>query len=415
MRFVADFHLHSKYSRATSPRMEVENIDIWARKKGVQLLGTGDFTHPVWFKNLKEKLGPAESGLFKIKKTNTETRFILSSEVNCIYFQGGRFHKIHVVVLAPSFDIVRKINAKLEKVGNLSVDGRPILKLSARDLVGIVLNISKKCMIIPAHIYSPWFSLFGSRSGFNSLKECFGNYSKYIYAVETGLSSDPPMSWRNSSLDKVALISNGDSHSPENIGREANVFDTDLNYASVIDAIKSKNPKKFLYTIEFFPQEGKYYLDGHRSCNISLTPSQSKKQQNLCPSCGKPLVIGVLNRAEELSDRAKGFCPKGAIPFKCLIPLKEIIAEVLGVGGNTKKVKKEYDTLIKRFKNEFEILLNVSRKDLSTSLLSEITEGIIRARKGKVHIVPGYDGVYGKIKVFSQKERNLFSKQKTFI
>ena len=415
MRFVADFHLHSKYSRATSPRMEIENIDIWARNKGVKLLGTGDFTHPGWFKNLKEKLSPAESGLFKIKKDNTETRFILSSEVNCIYFERGKVRKIHIVILAPSFEIVGKINAKLKKTGNLAIDGRPILKLSARDLVDIVLSVSERCMIIPAHIYSPWFSLFGSRSGFNSLEECFGDYSKYIYAVETGLSSDPPMSWRNSLLDQVALVSNGDSHSPENIGREANVFNTNLNYVSVMAAIKSKNPRKFLYTIEFFPQEGKYYMDGHRSCNVSLTPAQSKKQHNLCPVCGKPLTIGVLNRTEELSDRAKGFCPKEATSFKYLVPLKEIIAEVLGVGTATKRVKKEYDALIKRFKNEFEVLLNTSRQDLSVDFKPEITEGIMRARKGKVYIVPGYDGVYGKIKVFSQKERNLFSKQKILI
>ncbi len=415
MKFIADFHLHSKYSRATSPRMEIENIDIWSQKKGVKLIGTGDFTHPGWFKGLKEKLSPAEGGLFKIRKNNTETRFILSSEINCIYLKGGRVHRIHILLLAPSFDIVKKINTKLRKFGNLSIDGRPILRLSARDLAGIVLDISKECMIIPAHIYSPWFSLFGSRSGFNSLKECFESYSKYIYAVETGLSSDPPMSWRNSSLDKVALISNGDSHSPENIGREANAFNTNLNYISVINAIKSKNPKKFLHTIEFFPQEGKYYMDGHRSCSISLTPAQSKKQKNLCPKCGKPLTIGVLNRSEELADRKEGFRLPKATPFKYLIPLKEIIAEVLGVGINTKKVKKEHELLIKRFKNEFEVLLNVSRKDLSTSLIPEITEGIIRARKGKVQIIPGYDGVYGKIKVFSQKERSLFSKQKTFI
>ncbi len=415
MKFIADFHLHSKYSRATSPRMEIENIDIWSQKKGVKLIGTGDFTHPGWFKDLKEKLSPAESGLFKIKKNSTETRFMLSSEVNCIYLKGDRVYRVHILLLAPSFDIVKKINTKLRKFGNLSIDGRPILRLSARDLAGIVLDISKECMIIPAHIYSPWFSLFGSRSGFNSLEECFEGYSKYIYAVETGLSSDPPMSWRNSSLDKVALISNGDSHSPENIGREANVFNTDLNYMSVINTIKSKNPKKFLHTIEFFPQEGKYYMDGHRSCKISLTPTQSKKQKNLCPKCGKPLTIGVLNRSEELSDRKKGFRLPKATPFKYLIPLKEIIAEVLGVGITTKKVKKEHDILIKRFKNEFEVLLNVSRKDLSVSLMPEITEGIIRARKGKVQIIPGYDGVYGKIKVFSQKERSLFSKQKTFI
>ena len=415
MKFIADFHLHSKYSRATSPRMEIENIDIWAQKKGVKLIGTGDFTHPGWFKDLKEKLSPAESGLFKIRKNNTETRFMLSSEVNCIYLKGGRAYRVHILLLAPSFGVVKKINTKLRKFGNLSIDGRPILRLSARDLVGIVLSISKECMIIPAHIYSPWFSLFGSRSGFNSLEECFEGYSKYIYAVETGLSSDPPMSWRNSSLDKVALISNGDSHSPENIGREANVFNTDLNYVSIINAIKSKNPKKFLHTIEFFPQEGKYYMDGHRSCNVSLTPTQSKKQKNLCPKCGKPLTIGVLNRSEELSDREEGFCLPRATPFKYLIPLKEIIAEALGVGITTKKVKKEHDILIKRFKNEFEVLLNVSHKDLSAKLMPEITEGIIRARKGKVQIIPGYDGVYGKIKVFSQKERNLFSKQKTFI
>ncbi len=409
MQFIADFHIHSKYSRATSKDMDLENLDKWAKIKGIEVLGTGDFTHPEWLKSLKEKLHPAERGLFKLK--NSETRFILTSEISCIYSKGGRVRKIHILIFAPDFKTVEKINTHLSWIGNLKADGRPILGLDAEELAKIVLDASQNCLIVPAHAWTPWFAIFGSKSGFNSIKECFGDYSKYIYAIETGLSSDPPMNWRLSALDKVALISNSDAHSPAKLGREANVFDTELSYFAIAEAIKSKDPQKFLYTIEFFPQEGKYHYDGHRACEIRLSPQESKKYNNICPNCGKPLTIGVLNRVEELADREQGLKPKEVIPFKSLIPLAEIIAESLGQTVGTKRVNEEYQNLIKKFGNEFEILLNASYQDLQTSTLPELAEGIKRVREGKVNIEPGYDGVFGKIRIFSQGEQKILSKQ----
>jgi len=413
MKLIADFHLHSKYSRATSRDMDLENLDKWARIKGIKILGTGDFTHPEWFKNLKEKLEPAEPGLFKLKNSLSETRFLLTSEISCVYSKKGKVRKIHIIIFAPSFDVVEKINVQLGWIGNLKSDGRPILGLDAKELAKIVLGVSEDCLVIPAHAWTPWFAIFGSKSGFDSIEECFEEYSKYIYSIETGLSSDPLMNWRLSSLDKITLISNSDSHSPQKIGREANVFDTELSYSAIIEAIKTKNPQKFLYTIEFYPEEGKYHYDGHRNCGIRLSPKETKKYNGICPICGRPLTVGVLNRVEVLSDREEGFQPEGAIPFKSLVPLEEIIADVFGVMSGTKQVKEEYENLIKKFGNEFKILLEISREDLETATLPEITEGLIRVREGKVFIEPGYDGVYGKVRIFSQGEQKTLSKQDT--
>jgi len=411
MKFIADFHLHSKYSRATSSHMDLENLDKWAKIKGIKVLGTGDFTHPEWFKNLKEKLEPAEAGLFKLKDADSQTRFILTSEISCIYSKKNRVRKIHIIIFAPSFEMVEKINTHLGWIGNLKADGRPILGLDAKELAKIVLNISQDCLIVPAHIWTPFFSIFGSRSGFDSIEECFEDYSKYIYAGETGLSSSPDMNWRLSALDKITLISNSDAHSPAKLGREANVFDTELNYQSIIETIKSKNPQKFLYTIEFFPEEGKYHYDGHRMCGISLSPAESKKYNNICPNCGRPLTIGVLNRVEQLADRPEGFKPENAIPFKSLVPLAEIIADTLGQGVGTIGVDKEYKNLIEKFGNEFSVLIDVPRPELEVVTSPEIAEGIIRVREGKVNITPGYDGVYGKIRIFSRGEQKTLSGQ----
>ena len=796
MSFIADFHIHSKYSRATSRDMDLESLDKWAKIKGIKVLGTGDFTHPEWLKNLKTKLEPAESGLLKLKKGDGGTRFILTAEISCIYSKtraaakggkedlssltNGKVRKIHILIFAPSFEAVEKINVQLCWIGNLKSDGRPILGLDAKELLKIVLNISNECLVVPGHIWTPWFSLFGSKSGFDSIEECFEEYSKYIFAGETGLScydketqvltengwkkftgvhyndkictlnlktngiefqnptkiyhyyyrgkmyrlktkridllvtpnhkllyspcdfrkapkfylkeaellfnkskrfkkdgfwsgknvqylilpavkmnwgcryysgrsrikpekripiepwlkffgfwiaegwttkgkngdynvclsnqnnallsemkkllegfgydvywekkinniirvrnfqlfhyleqfgkcsdkfvpleikslsrelleifleyyikgdghiygrngkglsatttslrlrddlqeialkigfsayfklhrkkgtpfrspgyeykriykqredswiiyfirknlhtvlpsiikkhdyveswanfkgpvfcvsvpnqviyirrngipvwcgnSDPAMNWRLSALDKIALISNSDSHSPAKIGREANVFDTELSYPAITEAIKTKNPQKFLYTIEFFPEEGKYHYDGHRLCGISLSPKESKKYNNICPHCGKPLTIGVLNRVDSLADRSEGFKPQGAIPFKSLVPLQEIIADVFGVLPGAKQVEKEYKSLIEKFGNEFEILLNASRQNLEISTLPEIAEGIERVREGKIYIEPGYDGVYGKIRIFSRGGQKTLSRQGT--
>ena len=421
MKFIGDFHIHSKYSRAVSPLMDLENLDRWAKIKGLKVLGTGDFTHPKWFEDIKKELEPAEPGLFcargasavggKLKNSDSGTRFLLTSEISCIYSKGGKVRKIHIVVFAPSIDAVEKINEKLNKIGNLHSDGRPILGLDAKELAKIVLDAHRDCLVVPAHAWTPWFSVFGSKSGFDSLEECFEDYTKYIYAIETGLSSDPAMNWRLSQLDKITLISNSDAHSLPKIGREANVFDTELSYQGIAEALKTKNKNKFLYTIEFFPEEGKYHYDGHRLCNLSLTPQQSKKYNNICPKCGKPLVIGVLNRVEKLADRPEGFLPKNAIPFKSLIPLNEVIAESIGVSVASKEVLKHYNNLIKNLGNEFKILLESTKKEIEKESLPEIAEGVVKMREGKVSIEPGYDGVYGKIKIFSDKNKSKISKK----
>ncbi len=417
MQFVADFHIHSKYSRATSKDMDLENLDKWAKIKGIKVLGTGDFTHPEWLKNLKSKLEPAGAGLFRLKskiqspKSKDETRFILTTEISCIYSKNNKVRKIHIIVFAPSFEVVEKINARLDLIGNLKSDGRPILGLDAKELARIVLDASKDCLVVPAHIWTPWFSIFGSKSGFDSVEECFEDYSKYIYAGETGLSSNPAMNWRLSNLDKIALISNSDAHSPSKIGREANVFDLPfLSYDSIIAAIRTKDRQNFLYTIEFFPEEGKYHYDGHRSCEIVLSPKESKKYNGVCPSCGKPLTIGVMNRVDALADRPIDFKPKNAIPFKSLVPLVEIIAESVGKGVGSKQVDGEYKKIIKEFGSEFKILLDATEYELASATLPEIAEGIIRVREGKVFIEPGYDGVYGKVKIFSKGEQKKISK-----
>ena len=413
MKVIADFHIHSKYSRATSPQMDLENLDKWAKTKGIKILGTGDFTHPEWFKTLKEKLEPAEPGLFRLKNTTSETRFILTVEISNIYSKAGKIRKIHNLIFSPSLEVAEKINTHLGWIGNLKADGRPILGLDSKELLKTVLNISEDCLIVPCHAWTPWFGIFGSKSGFDSIEECFEDYSKYIYSVETGLSSDPPMNWRLPALDKITLISNSDSHSPSRTGREANVFDAEISYSAIIKAIKEKDPQKFLYTIEFFPQEGKYHYDGHRICGISLSPQESKKYNNICPNCGRPLTIGVLNRVDSLAARPEGFRPQNAIPFKSLVPLTEIIADALGVMAGAKRVEEEYKNLIKKFGNEFNVLLDIPRQDLESATLPEITEGIIRVRGGRVNVEPGYDGVYGKIRIFSKGEQKNLSRQRT--
>jgi len=413
MEFIADFHLHSKHSRATSQQMDLENLDKWAKIKGILVLGTGDFIHPLWLKEIKEKLESAEPGLFKLKNSPNQTRFILTTEVSCVYFKNGKQRKIHLIIFSPSIEVCEKINNYLKLYGSLESDGRPTLNLDAKELLKIVLNISEDCLVVPAHIWTPWFSLFGSKSGFDSIEECFEEYSNYIFAGETGLSSDPAMNWRLSSLDRITLISCSDAHSPSHIGREANVFNCELSYFEIIKAIKEKDKNKFLYTIEFYPEEGKYHYDGHRNCGISISPKETKKYNGICPVCGRPLTIGVLNRVEQLADRPEGFQPENAIPFKSVIPLEEIIADALGRNPGTVEVEKEYNNLIEKFENEFNVLLKVPRFDLESVTLPEIAEGIIRAREGKVFIEPGYDGVYGKIRIFQKEEQKNVSKQGT--
>ena len=413
MKFAVDFHIHSKYSRATSPQTNLEILDKWAKIKGVKVLGTGDFTHPEWLSEIKEKLEPAEPGLFKLKKSDNSTRFILTSEISCIYSKNGKVRKIHILVFAPSLDIVEKINAQLGWIGNLKSDGRPILGLDAKELTKIVLNASQDCLVVPAHLLTPWFSLFGSKSGFDSLEECFEDYSQYIYAGETGLSADPSMLWRMPDGRRITLISNSDCHSPQKIGREANVFDTEISYQAIIEAIKAKDPERFLYTIEFFPEEGKYHVDGHADCGFYCEPEKTKKLGGRCPKCGKLLTVGVLSRIEELSNREMNPSkPERAVPFEYIIPLKELISEHLGKGKKSKAVCVMYGEMIKNA-SEFKILLDLNAIELEKIMPKVLVDGILDMRSGKVVVTPGYDGVFGKISVKGigqsrSKQENLF-------
>jgi len=411
MRFIADFHIHSKYSRATSKEMEVETLARWAKRKGISLLGTGDFTHPTYFTELRSKLEPSGNGLLQLKKGDPGVHYVLTSEVSNIYSHAGKVRRIHTLIFAPSFEVVESIRSKLGNLGKLSSDGRPIFGFSAKDLAKMILDISEECMIIPAHAWTPWFSIFGANSGFDSIEECFGEMSSHIHAIETGLSSDPEMNWRLSALDSIALLSNSDAHSPDRLGREANAFDCALDYKEIIEAIRKKDRKKLLFTIEFFPEEGKYHYDGHRDCKVILSPSQTKAGKYLCPKCQKKLTIGVLHRVEELADRPEGFIPKNAIPSIHLIPLEEIIAAALGQRVGTKAVEMEYERLVEKGGCEFRILLDASPEELASFVPRKILEGIIRMRQGKVSIIPGHDGVYGQITLFPEKREEQESKE----
>jgi len=400
MKFIADFHIHSKYSRATSKDMDVEHLVEWSKIKGINLIGTGDFTHHLWLEELKSKLESKGNGLYIYKKVN----FILTSEISSIYSKKGKTYRIHNLIFAPSFEVVDKINNVLSRRGNLASDGRPILGVDAEELARIVFGIDENCMFVPGHIWTPWFSLFGSMSGFDRIEDCFEKQTPKIFALETGLSSDPAMNWQLSKLDRFSLISNSDSHSPSKVGREANVFDCELDYFKIRDVLRTKDKTKFLYTIEFFPQEGKYHFDGHRACAVCFSPKQSKESKNRCPKCGRSLTIGVMNRVEQLADRPEGNIPENAIPFKNLIPLDEIIAEAKGFGKSSQAVTREYHSIISKFGNEFEVLLNAKEQDLRANVSVRIAEGILRVRQGKVNIRPGFDGEYGKVNIFSEEE-----------
>jgi uncharacterized protein (TIGR00375 family) len=401
MEFIADFHIHSKYSRATSKNMDVGNIAEWARLKGVTLMGTGDFTHHLWLEELKANLADLGNGLFKYQ----DIYFILTAEISSIYSKKGKTYRIHNVITSPSFKTTDKINNALSRQGNLASDGRPILGLDASELARIIFDIDENCMVIPGHIWTPWFSLFGSMSGFDKIEDCFEEQTSKIFALETGLSSDPAMNWRLSALDRFSLISNSDSHSPTRIGREANIFSCELNYQTIREVLKKKDKKRFLYTVEFFPQEGKYHFDGHRVCGIRLSPSETKENKGKCPKCNRAVTVGVMNRVDALADRPAGFVPDNAVPFKSLISLDEIIAEAKGVNKGTVSVEREYRSCIAKLGNEFDILTKIPEDKLMRSLSGRIAEGILRVRSGKVNIQPGYDGEYGKVSIFSEEEK----------
>jgi len=397
---IADIHIHSRYSRATSQEMAIPKIAEYAKLKGIGFLGTGDFTHPEWLKELKRDL-KAGDGVYEYEGVY----FILNVEVNNIYTRHGKLRRVHNVIFAPDFKTVDKINAYLSRFGKLEADGRPLLSLDTYDMLKALLDISPDIFLIPSHIWTPWFSLFGSNSGFDTIEECFGDLSSNFFGVETGLSSDPAMNWRLSSLDRYTLVSNSDAHSPSRLGREANVFKDNLNYYQLRDVLKNKDRSQFLYTLEFYPEEGKYHFDGHRKCGVRLAPKEARFNNNLCPVCSRNLTIGVLHRVETLSDREPGFVPDDAIPYKNLIPLEEIIAEAMGCGRDTVGVKNEYRKLCTIFGSEFEILLNVSIDELRNHTQEKIAIAVDRARRGEVVIEPGYDGEFGKVRIFEEEKK----------
>lgn len=405
MRVIADLHIHSKYSRATSRDMTLPVIAEWARIKGIDVVGTGDFTHPAHFASIEELLEPAEDGLFTLKKDKGDgPRFILTAEVSNIFSQGGRVRKMHSLLLAPSIEAVRKMNEAFGRLGNIKSDGRPIFGFSSQDLLKIVLDASPDAMLIPAHAWTPWFSIFGSKSGFDSIEECFGGLAEHIRAIETGLSSNPEMNWRLSALDDITLISNSDAHSPSKLGREANVFDCAPSYHEITKIIKTKDAKRFLYTVEFYPEEGKYHYDGHRDCGVLYSPQESKAADKICPVCGKGLTVGVLSRVEELSDRPAGYAPPNAIPSRAMVPLEEILSEAFEVGPASKKVQKEYRRLVAEAGSEFAILLDMNVADIARLAGDKVALAVAKVRSGDIGITPGFDGEFGKINIFGKAE-----------
>ena len=413
MRFIADLHIHSRYSRATSRDLNPENLWKWSQLKGISVVGSGDFTHPAWLKELREKLEPDGNGLFRLREDlrtpdipascRADVSFLLSAEISCIYKKSGKTRKIHAIVLAPGFADAERINARLSAVGNLKSDGRPILGLDAKELLKIVLGASPEAMLIPAHAWTPHFSVFGAASGFDRLEECFEELTPHIFAIETGLSSDPLMNWRLSALDRITLISNSDAHSPAKLGREANILDTDISYPGIMQAIQTG--RGFSGTIEFFPEEGKYHYDGHRACDVSLTPQETLQNHGICPACGKKLTIGVMHRVETLADREAGYRPEGRPPFYSIIPLPEIIAETLGVGPSTKKVDALYRQLLAGIGSEFRILMDASLPEIEAAGSPRLAEAVAKMRSGDISISPGYDGEFGKVRIFDRFEK----------
>jgi len=423
--YIADLHIHSLYSRATSKASNLHGLAAWAAIKGIDVVGTGDFTHPGWFAHLTENLEPAEPGFFKLKQApSPETlaailppgvqpdtsgvRFVLSSEISSIYKRGGKVRKVHNILFAPDFDSVRSINTTLAGIGNLESDGRPILGLDSRILLEILLEHAPQGFLVPAHIWTPWFSLFGSKSGFDAIEECFGDLSEQIFALETGLSSDPEMNRCISALDRFSLISNSDCHSPAKLGREANIFNTGFDFFAMQEAIRhpvdQQGRRHFTATIEFYPEEGKYHCDGHRKCGVCLEPAQTVKENGICPQCGRPLTIGVLYRVMELADRDSPVYPDGAPAVHSLVPLPELLSELLNVGPATKKVAAVYGRLINEFGSEFKLLLETPIPDIA-SVSPTLAKAVGRVRENRVIRRPGFDGAFGLIRVFSDEER----------
>jgi len=413
--FHADLHIHSRFSRACSKDCDIEHLSWWALRKGLTVLGTGDFTHPAWAAELKDTLVPAEPGLFRIRpdlerRLHRDTpascagtvRFMLSVEISTIYKRDERTRKVHHLVYAPSFEAADRITAALAKIGNLASDGRPILGLDSRDLLEITLEAGPGCFLVPAHVWTPWFAVLGSKSGFDAVRDCYADLAGHIFAVETGLSSDPAMNWTCSSLDAYRLVSNSDAHSPPALGREATVFGTELDYFAMAEALRTGRGLEG--TLEFFPEEGKYHLDGHRKCGVRIEPEQTTALADRCPACGKPLTVGVLHRVAELADRPAGFRPDGAPGFTCLVQLPQIVGEILGTGPKSKKVTAEVSRLTGALGPELSILREIPLEDLRRAGGTRLAEGIGRLRRGEVTREAGYDGEYGTIRLFGPDE-----------
>jgi uncharacterized protein (TIGR00375 family) len=408
MSFIADLHIHSRYSIATSADMAPENIWKWAQLKGITVVGTGDFTHPAWFAELVGKLEPAGNGLFQLRRAYRQTEavpgpcrsevfFLLSAEISCVYRKYGRTRKVHCLVFFPDMESAAGLASVLSKIGSIASDGRPILKLDAADLLRMTLDISPEALFVPAHAWTPHFSLFGAASGFDSLEECFGDLSRHVRAIETGLSSDPPMNWRLSALDDIALISNSDAHSPAKLGREATVFAPDISYGAMREAVIES--RHTLSTIEFFPEEGKYHYDGHRKCGVRFSPAETIGLNYRCPACGRRLTIGVAHRVELLADRAPGERPASAQGYRLLVPLSEVLSEVTGAGAAARVVRDAYSKLLSILGSELRILLETPLGDIASAATPLLAEAIGRMRQGKVLIAPGYDGEYGRIRI----------------
>ncbi|MEM2526811.1 MAG: endonuclease Q family protein [Candidatus Bathyarchaeia archaeon] len=413
MRVIADLHIHSKYSRATSANMNISEITHFSKIKGLTLVGTGDFTHPKWLRELKDNLIEVQgTGLYKPASIpEVEVWFMITGEVSTVFTFNGETKKVHHVILVPSIEVAEQINDRLSKYGDLEVDGRPTLDMSAPHLVEEVMEVSRDNMVFPAHAWTPWFSVFGAFSGFDRMEDCYQDMTKHIHALETGLSSNPPMNWRLSALDKFTLLSNSDSHSswPWRIGREANLFELEhLTYWNIINSIRSKDARILRLTIETDPAYGKYHWTGHRTCGVSLPPEEAIKLGNKCPVCHRRLTKGVEQRVEELADRSYGFKPPGSPDYIHLLPLSEVISAVIGANSpNSQKVWNIYNALISRFGNEFNVLLDASFDDIAKVTNPLIAEAIMRVRKGKVKVVPGYDGVYGQIIIFPERGEGM--------
>ena len=415
--FIADLHIHSKYSRATSKKLDLEHLYIWAQKKGLDLIGTGDFTYPQWFAELEEKLVPEGNGLFRLKEEvarplkarvppacRREVRFALQTEISNIYKFGDKVRKVHNVVMFPDLESAGAFGARLGRIGNVTSDGRPILGLDSRDLLEIALECSPETIFIPAHIWTPWFSALGSKSGFDSIEECYRDLTGHIHAVETGLSSDPPMNWRVSSLDRFFLVSNSDAHSPDRLGREATLFDCGLSYYDMLDNMRAGSG--VAGTLEFFPEEGKYHLDGHRKCGTRLEPEETLAHDGLCPVCGRPVTVGVLNRVVKLADRKGGERGVRSRDFRSLFSLDQIVAECVGVASRTaKSVVKVYDRMLQTLGPELGILLDLPLEEIGAGPGSTVKTAVERVRSGHVHLAGGFDGEFGVVRVFSPQEK----------